>query len=71
MVVMDLGILGLVYCGVGAVTVAPGISVRNIALAASTWRTGPWFLVEVAWIHSVWVVAIDVFMLGVILVCGG
>ena len=62
LVVMDVGILGLVYCGVRAGTVAPGVLGHNIALAASTWRTGPWFLEVVAWINSVWVVSMDVGM---------
>ena len=48
LVVMDVGMLGLVYCGVGAGTVSPGVYVHDIALAALTWRTGPWFLVAVA-----------------------
>ena len=64
---MNLGMLGMVYHGVGAGTVAPGVLVRDIALAASTWRTGPWFLVTVDWSHSMWVVAIDVVMLGLML----
>ena len=53
LVVMDVGMLGLFYRGVGAGTVAPGVSGHDIALAESTWRTGSWFLVAVAWSHSV------------------
>ena len=65
---MDVGMLGLVYCGVGSGTVAPGVSGYNIALDTLTWRTRPRFLVEVDWSHSAWVVAINVGMLGLILV---
>ena len=36
---VDLGMLGLIYCGVRARTVAPGVSGRDIALPASIWRT--------------------------------
>ena len=50
---MDEGMLGLMYRGVGAGTVAPGVLGRDIVLAASIWRTGPWFLVAVASSHSV------------------
>ena len=62
LVVMYVGMLGLVYCGVGAGTVAPGVLGHDIALAASTWRTGPWFIDVVDWSHSVWVVSMDVGM---------
>ena len=48
-----------------------GFSVRNIAVDASIWRTGPWFLVAVAWRHSVWVMVMDVGMLGLMLVSVG
>ena len=68
LVVMDVGMLGLVYRGVGAGTVSPGVYVHDIALAALTWRTGPWFLVAVAWSHSVWVVEMDVGILMLMLV---
>ena len=51
LVVMDADMSGLIYCGVRSETVAPGVSCCNIALAVSTWRTGPWFIVEVAWIN--------------------
>ena len=68
MVVIDVVMLGLVYCGVGAGTVAPGVSGCDITLDTSTWRTGPWFIVAVAWSHSVRVVAVDVGMLGLMLV---
>ena len=54
------------YLGVGARTVAPGVSGRDIALAALIWRTGPWFIVAVEWSHSVWVMVMDVGMLGLI-----
>ena len=61
--VMDVGILGLIYCGIRAGTVAPGVSGRNITLAASIWRTDNWFLLVVAWIHGVWLVVVDVGVL--------
>ena len=53
LVVMDVGMLELIYCCVRARTVAPGVSGHDIMLAASIWRNGTWFLVEVDWIHSV------------------
>ena len=67
-VVMDEGMLGLIYFGVRAGTVATGVLGRDIALVASIWRYEPWFLVAVAWIHSVSVVLMDVGMLGMKLV---
>ena len=70
-VVMDVGMLGLIFFGFGAGTVASGVLGRDIALAASIWITGPWFLVSVAWIHSVWVMMMDVGMLGLVLVWVG
>ena len=70
-VMMDVGMLELVYLGVGAGTVAPGVLGRDIALSASTWRTGPWFLVAVAWSHRVWVVVMNLGMLGLLLVWVG
>ena len=51
---MDVGMLGLVYCGVGAGTVMPGVSGCDIALVVLTWRTVTWFLVIVDCSHSVW-----------------
>ena len=57
-----------IYCGFGYRTVEPNILGRNNSLAASIWRTRPLFLVEVAWSHSVWVVVMDVGMLGLMLV---
>ena len=65
---MDVGMLGLIYRGVGDGTIAPGVSCRNIMLATSTSRNGPWFLVAVDWSHSLWVVFMDVGMLGLMLV---
>ena len=38
----------------------------DITLAALIWRTVYWFLVAVAWDHSVWVAVIVVGMLGLI-----
>ena len=70
-VMMDEGMLGLMYRGVGAGTVVPGVLGRDIALAASIWRTGPWFLVAVAWSHRVWVVVMNLGMLGLLLVWVG
>ena len=51
-VVMGVGLLGLIYCGVGARTAKPRVLGRNILLAASVWRTRPWFIVEVDWSYS-------------------
>ena len=66
-VVMDVCMLGLIYCGVGARTVTPGVLGHDIALATSIWRNGTWFLVAVDWIHSVWVVVTDLGILGLML----
>ena len=63
--------LGLVYCGSGSWTVAHGVSARNILFSASTWRTRPWFIVALDWSHSMWVVEMDVGMLGLMLVWFG
>ena len=68
---MDVVMLGLIYCGVGSRTVDTGVSGHDILFAASIWRTEPWFLVVVCWSHSVWVVVIDVCMLGLMLVIIG
>ena len=70
-VLLDVGMLGLVYCGFGSGTVMTGVLGRDIALTTSTWRTGPWFLVAVAWSHIMWVVTMDVGMLGLTLVWVG
>ena len=68
-VVMDVGMLGLIYRGVGAITVKPGVLGRNISLTVSIWRTGIFYLVTVAWSHSVWVVVMDVVIFGLVY-CG-
>ena len=62
-------VTSVLYLGVGSGTVAPRVSGRDIALAALIWRTGPWFLVLMALIRGVWVVVMDVGMLGFIY-CG-
>ena len=62
-VVRDVVMLGLIYRGVIAITVNPGVSGRDILLATSSWRTGPCFFVAVGWIHRVWVVVMNVYML--------
>ena len=67
-VLMDVGMLGLIYRGYWAKKSKPGVSRRDISLAALIWRTWPWFLVAVAWSHGVWVVVIDVGILGLMLV---
>ena len=66
--VMDIGMLGLIYCGVRAITVEPGVLGSDILLVALIWRTWPWFLVAVDWSHSLWVSMMDVGMLGLMLV---
>ena len=53
----------VVYLGVRVGTFASGVSVNDITLI---WRIGPWFLAAVAWINSMWVVVMDVGMLGLI-----
>ena len=70
-VVMGIGMLGLIYCGIRARTVAPEVLGSDITLAASIFRTGPWFLVAVAWSHSVCLVVVYVSVLGYMLVWVG
>ena len=65
---MEVGILGLIYHGIGSRTVEYGVLGSNILLVALICITGPWFFVVVAWRHNVWVVMIDVGILGLILV---
>ena len=67
-VVMYVGMSGLIYRVVRSGTVAPGVSGNDIEKPMSIWRTGSWFLVELAWIHCVWVVVVDVGVLGMMLV---
>ena len=43
----------ILYLGVGARIITPEVSERDIALSASIWRTGLWFIVAVASNHSV------------------
>ena len=45
--------VGLIYCGIRARNVEPGVSGHDISLAVSIWRTWPWFLIAVDWSHSV------------------
>ena len=52
--------------GVGSRTVAPGSLGRDIVLATSIWRTGLWFLVVVDWIHILWVVVMNLGILGLV-----
>ena len=68
---MGIGMLGLIYCGIRARTVAPEVLGSDITLAASIFRTGPWFLVAVAWSHSVCLVVVYVSVLGYMLVWVG
>ena len=65
---MDVGMLGLIYFGVGAGTFVPGVSGSDIVLVTSNWKTKPWFLVAVSWIHSVCVVVMYLGMLVFMLV---
>ena len=58
--VMDIGMLGSICHVVGAITVDPGVSGSNILFAVLIWGIRPWFLVALDWIHSVWVVMMDV-----------
>ena len=53
---------------VGAGTVAPGVSGCSIVLGALVWITGTWFLVVVAWRHSLLVMVMGVGILGLMLV---
>ena len=64
-------VASVLYLGIGAVTVLHGVSERNIALAASIFRTVLWFLVDVDWSHSVWMVVMDVYMLVLMLIWVG
>ena len=71
MVLIDVGMLGLIYYGIGDRTVTPGVLGSDIALDVSTCRIVPWFILAVAWSHSVWVVVICLSMLGLMLVWVG
>ena len=68
---MGLGMLELIYRGIRARTIAPEVLGRYIALDASIFRTGPWFLVAVSWSHGVWLVVLYVGVLGYMLVWVG
>ena len=57
------------YRDVRAGPVAPVVSGYGILLDASVWSTLPWFLLAVAWSNIVWVVVINIGMLGLIY-CG-
>ena len=65
---MYVCMLGLIYCSIRARTFEPGVSGRNISLAASIWRILPWFILELACSHGVWVVVMDVIIFGFMLV---
>ena len=52
-VLMDLGMLGLIYFAAGSGTVVTGFLCCYITLVMMTWRTRPWFLVAMAWSRSV------------------
>ena len=67
-VVIFVGMLGLIYCGFRAINFIPGFKGRGILLSATICRTGPRFLVSVAWSHILLVVVVDVGMLGLMLV---
>ena len=68
---MVIGMLGLIYRGIRSRTVALEVLGRDILLAASIFRTRPWFLVPMAWSHGVWLVVVYVGMLGLMLVWVG
>ena len=59
-------IASILYLGVGARTVTPGVSGQYIPLATFIWRTVPCFLVSVYWSHIMWVGVMDVDILGLI-----
>ena len=59
-------VASVLYLGVGSGTVVHGVLGCDIALVASIFRTRPLFLVAMAWIHSVWVVIMDMGMLAFI-----
>ena len=65
-IIRDRTVTSVIYLGVISRNIAPGVLGRDIALATPIWRIGTWFLVTLAWSHSVWVVVIDVGMLGLI-----
>ena len=56
----------VLYLGIRAGTVKPGVSGRNITLAEYIWKIRRWFIVEMAWCHIVWEVVTDVGLLGLI-----
>ena len=61
-------VASVLYLDAKNVIVTPGVLGQNLALAASIWRNKPWFIFVVAWIHSVWLLLMDVGMLGFIIV---
>ena len=56
----------VLYLGIGAGTVKPEISGRNITLAAYIWKIRPWFIVAMDWCQIVWEEVTDVGLLGLI-----
>ena len=62
-------VASVLYLGVGPKIVTPGVLGRNLSLAALIWRTKLLFIVAVAWSRSVWVVVMDVGILG-LFYCG-
>ena len=65
----DGTVASVLYVGVGSRIVMPGVLRQDLALNALIWRNGPWFIVVVAWSCSVWLVVMDVGMVGLIY-CG-
>ena len=63
-IVVAITVAFALYLGVGAGTVAPGVSGINIVLAVLIWKIGPWFVVAVSWSHTMWVVVMDVGIWG-------
>ena len=61
-------VLFVLYLSVGAGIFTTGVSGRDLALAASIWRTVPLFIVVVAWINSLCVVVMYIGMLGLFIV---
>ena len=53
LVVMDVGMLRYIYLGIGYGTILLGVLGHDIVFAALFWGTKSWFLLEVAWVHSV------------------
>ena len=63
-IVVSGTVVYVLYLGVRAVIVTPGVLEHNLVLAASIWSSWTWFIVAVEWKDRVWVVLTDVVCWG-------